>query len=316
MCFYFQISSVIIHTMSYFSSLSSMDQQLEKLAQKRHSSGQQYRENGLRHLAFAAQEGFRNKSHLKDSFRELVRAIQHNRADADAYLGLVYLQLLVGDKPMALRYLQEGMRVAPEHADLQALFQDLTSPLATSPSAQDHENALYDTVCQSLKTQQQCLLVLQSMPVPCLDFAELSTYQKLYQERLAFQTPLVGQMDDLEQELDISSLRRQFQGLDGLLRLVRTHLDISLRFQVLAREINTLSQDVSRSFGELGMMVPQGREQQIERFYDHCDRIADQLDTFDHQGYAIGGLTPDYEFVVQQLETYAERIDELATNAH
>lgn len=301
--------------MSYFNSLVSIDQQLEKLAQKRHSSGQQFRETGLRNLAFAAQAGFRDKSHLKNSFRELVRAIQHNRGDADAYLGLVYLQLLVDDKPMALRYLQEGMRVAPEHAELQALFQDLTSPLSISPSAQDHENALYDKVCQSLETQHQHLLVLQSMPVPCLDFAELSTYQKLYQERLAFQTLLATQMDDLEQELDISSLRRQFQGLDGLLRLARTHLDISLRFQVLAREIKMLSQAVSHSFGELGMMVAQDRELQIDGFYDRCDRIADQLDTFDNQGYAIGGLTPDYEFVVQQLETYAERIDELAANA-
>ncbi|KAL6057065.1 hypothetical protein QOT17_015728 [Balamuthia mandrillaris] len=78
-------------------------------------------EQGVDLLAKAQASGFEDKQSLKDASTAFINGLVCDRNAPECYVGLAYLLLLLDDRPFALRYLNECLRVCPDYEDAKKL---------------------------------------------------------------------------------------------------------------------------------------------------------------------------------------------------
>lgn len=303
--------------------LQQMKEQTNRLASnRRHTSDDAY-EQGLAALARAQASAFEDKESLKQASEGFIRAIQYGRQNVDAYVGMAYLLILLGDHVMAVRYLNEGRRIDPRNQDILTLTDYVQNPdayaaesapeddfslvaLDGEESDDDLGDALFEEVQALINEQLAQLRHLRwdlALTPPAFKALE-DQYASLDQARAALNEKLA----ELELDFDTASLRQQLRPLESAIKKLQGLRQASSRLLRTQHEIKTLTeqvqQDVSLCLGPSAAM-----EQKLEKYLDECDRFADLLDQTETQGYSIALLEPVYARLVSTVEQLQDLLD-------
>jgi DNA repair exonuclease SbcCD ATPase subunit len=302
--------------------LQQMKDQTNRLASnRRHTSDDAY-EQGLTALARAQASAFEDKEALKQASECFIRAIQYGRQNVEAYVGMAYLLILLGDHVMAVRYLNEGRRIDPRNQDILTLTDYIQNPDAYAAEAagddfalvaldgedpeDDLSDALFEEVQRLIQAQLAQLRQLRwdlALTPPAFKALE-DQYASLDQAR----ADLNDKLAELELDFDTASLRQQLRPLESAINKLQGLRQASSRLLRTQHEIKTLTeqvqQDVSLCLGPSAAM-----EQKLEKYLDECDRFADLLDQTETQGYSIALLEPVYARLVSTVEQLQDLLD-------
>lgn len=306
--------------------LQQMREQSTQLAGKRRdTSGDAYAQ-GLDFLAKAHASGFEDRVALKQASEAFIKAIQYNRQSADAYVAMAYLLILMGNHPMAVRYLNEARRVAPGHADALALIDYIQHPenYASADAedddfdlldldghdADDEVDQAYEDLEKYIRQQLRSLAAAAELQ-PAVTPAALQQLEVRYQELQRLSEDLDARLRDLEFEMDTAGLRSQLRPLEQALQRLQALRQVSNRLIRLCHEMETLRTEVQQQIQAAAFATDTAAlESQLERFLDTCDGYADQLDDWDEDGFSIEAIEPIYARLVGTVEQLQELIDE------
>lgn len=182
-----------------------------------------------------------NPAELKKAFRDLVKAIQYNRRNGAAYMGCAYLQVMAKNEAMARKYLQEPLKIEPEHAAAQDLLQFITrqvkappklpslaaQPLQLMPEPQTEQDldALYDQVEERLLGLQRQLLGLSALLKPSIKPKATEALRQEHQHLKTLLQRLNQQIEKIDQEIETTELRQQIRPFETLLKRAESVLN-------------------------------------------------------------------------------------------
>ena len=89
--------------------------------QRAQAAGTEYA-RGIAEIEKARQSQFRNKTELRLASQYFFEALSKNPQHIDAYVGIAFVLMLVGDFQQALNYLAEAQSRAPDHPQALALL--------------------------------------------------------------------------------------------------------------------------------------------------------------------------------------------------
>lgn len=298
----------------------------------RHKISHEACQQGLRLLQAISQSNPPNPLEFKKAFRDLVKAIQYNRRNSSAYMGCAYLQVMAKNEAMARKYLQELLKIEPEHAAALDLLQFITkqskappkiptlaqpaplqSRLAQAPPAQDLD-ALYDQVQDQLADLQQQLIGLSSLLKPTLKKAALAALSQEYRHLQTHLNHLNQQIELIDQEIETTELRQAIRPFESLLKRAESVLNVSaqmgeLQTRMAAGEAQLF--ELEQRLKKKGLGLTQA-EIELEGLMDLCDGCADQIDSLENAKQDVSELLPLYERLIQQLENCRDLSEELA----
>lgn len=303
--------------------LQQMKEQTSRLASnRRHTSDDAY-DQGLEALARAQASAFEDKEALKQASEYFIRAIQYGRQNVEAYVGMAYLLILLGDHVMAVRYLNEGRRIDPRNQDILTLTDFIQNPGAYAEAATESDesfnlialddeeaddlgDALFEEVQQLITEQLAQLRYLRwDLALTPQAFKALEAqYANLEQTR----QELHHKLTELERDFDTASLHQQLHPLESALKKLQGLRQASSRLLRVQHEIKSLSEQVQQDLS-LCLGPSSAMEQKLEKYLDDCDRFADQLDQTESQGYSIALLEPVYARLVSAVEQLQDLLD-------
>jgi tetratricopeptide (TPR) repeat protein len=291
----------------------------EQVAQKRKNVGTQACEQGYNFLLKAEQTGFKDKSLLKAASEAFIRAIKQERTQADAYIGLGYLLLLLSDFKTAEIQFKAALRYAPNNRDARSLLEFTLnkrsgkSILKTeSGPERDHEQIfiqLVDTIQKLGKQLKQAML-----PEPMLDPIELQKRLKAHSDFQSKYQSLEQEIEQLDVDLNTDSLKQLLRPLTESIRQQGKIIQTSLKFQKYGQDLLHLMETVKAAILGLNQIqsiesIQQFEQDTLEPILDQCDQIADQLDVLSEQGHDIRSLEQRYEALTQMIENLQDLID-------
>ncbi|HEY9844110.1 MAG: hypothetical protein ACAI44_07875 [Candidatus Sericytochromatia bacterium] len=306
-----------------FTSLSSVS---AGLTQQRSQKGGEACEQAYGSLAQAQLNRFQNKAQLEAAVQDFMAAIRLSRRDADAYVGMGYVLLLLRDYPRAERYLLTALRLNRQHPDVQPLLAELAArrnrpapmtrpaaiPAGRPVSAADWDH-LHDSVVLRIR-QTVAAAVTEPLPSAGVN-SELIAALTQRQSRLQIEyDELVRLVRALEAEFEADDLCKGLRPLEMLLRRMQATVALSRQFQNLQADICRIRQALQNDLLSLNRNGSQSLapfEARLEEYYDDCDTFADQLDAWEAAGHSIAGLLKEYQILLEITENLHERLDEL-----
>jgi chromosome segregation ATPase len=287
-------------------------------------------QQGLRLLQQVSQSNPPNPAELKKAFRDLVKAIQYNRRNSAAYMGCAYLQVMAKNEAMARKYLQELLKIEPEHAAAQDLLQFITkqgkapaklptlaaqSPLQLKPEPPKEQDldALYDQVEAHLMGLQKQLLGLSALLKPSL---KPEATEALRQEQQHLQALLKGlnrQIEMIDQEIETTELRQQIRPFETLLKRAESVLTIAHEMAELQTRMESAEERLKHLSDRLKgkEMGLSSAEAELESIMDLCDACADEIDSLENAKHDVSELVPLYENLINQLESSRDLIEDM-----
>jgi len=290
----------------------------EQVASKRKDLGAQACEQGYGLLAKAEETGFKDKSLLKSASDAFIRAIRQERGNAEAYVGLGYLLLLISDFEGAEKQLKAALQFAPDNRDAKSLLEfsqhkRLGIPLKTAqPETEESEQLLIQFVERIQAATRKCKSSLLKQPL--MDMGQLQVLLKEHGESQWRFQQLEHELAELDQSFDAHSLKGLLSTFSDLLRHQTKMIQTSLTFQKLEQALLGQMQRVRDAIVNLPHLnnkaaIQAFESETLEDLLDHCDKLADQLDTVSEQGHDIRALERQYETLVQMIENLQEQID-------
>lgn len=259
-----------------------------------------------------------DKNTLRQCMLQLTGCVSMMRSYPEPYLWLAYIYLVLGLPQLSLKYLRVAQHLGcqdPLLAKIQAALQNgFQAPRVKRAGAATHSqtppqglaetdfDALYEEVLGVIQTEMRAAM---DIPLPLGPTADPGILTPLYRagNRLSESISLIqGQLDLLDQEMECSELFRKLRGLESRQRMLAQLLEASEQCQALLQTMQGLSQRVSEA-------LLQPSEVALERFLDQCDSIADQLDAFSAQGWAITELEVVYQNLIDQITLLQEQLD-------
>lgn len=311
-----------------------------------HQEQRHQRADGLCQSGFEAlQQAFENPSEqkalLQTACEHFGSAIQTSRSHLEAYLGMAYLLLVIRDFQRALDYLKEARRLCGSDPDLQAMLHYLQE-LRAQPEKEEtpkppllpqlgaHSLSLEAQEDLALKLEQMIVQAVQALmtepPLPTAPAhlpTELKVFQQRYQHWQEVLAELKTNLQRLAEHYDNLSLEQKLQPLETILhrylRFIQVSRDV-IQLEGKMRQEDHQVQDDLKVLEELENTSQNSTSeppryhdlgQELEHFFDDCDRYADLLDDLDTQGYQMAEVIDVYEDLVADVERLRDRLDEL-----
>jgi len=292
----------------------------EQVASKRKDLGAQACEQGYSLLVKAEQTGFKDKSLLKSASDAFIRAIRQERGNAESYVGLGYLLLLISDFEGAEKQLKAALQFAPDNADAKSLLEfsqhkRLGLPLKSAQPETEESEQLFVHFVDRIQTASRKAKASQ-LKQPLMDTAQLQILVKEHGESQWRYQQLEQELAELDLALPADSLKGLLNSFADLLRHQTKMIQTSLTFQKLEQALLKQMERVRDSIVNLPHLrskeaIQDFEQNTLEDLLDHCDKLADQLDSISDQGHDIRSLERQYETLVQMIENLQEQIDGL-----
>lgn len=302
--------------------LQSEQKGIQQLNSERRAQAESYLATGLSCLAEAYQQGFKAKGRLTEACEALLKAIQYDRRSLDAHLGMASLFLLLGTPRAAVPYLQEVLRLAPDHPDATAMLAGIqtwnsltptapaSGPLAGVPVAEPRLNPdeLYEKTESLIYAQLRQMAARKLLEVSPSRYPDQQrSLRETHRELKSVQNQLEQQLGILEQDLDVSELRSRMRGLESLIRRYETCLKLSAAFETTYLAIRQCTAQTRALLqGHLEQADLPRLEQALEPILDACDAFADQLDAWSEAKHDISSIEPAYAELVAEIEKTQE----------
>lgn len=277
-------------------------------------------------LQAAELEAYQEPEQLKAVYQKLRAALKIEPQNKQFLNTLGYYLLLIGNQQQALKTVHKVLALDPaeetalnllktlkEVADPspEALQQSQLESLASTPwpqSEQDYD-ALYDDLEEFIAEQSRYFMQLLTSPEITLDPDQVEAQEQAFQLLDDVKEVIVEKMEILEQDLDIEGLWQQLKPLEQLHVRYFQSLRLNGFFQILLDGINGTCQEVQNLFQESRNQTETETNLAIERLYDSCDLLADELDQLSQQT-SIALLEPHYESLLQMVQELQETLDE------
>jgi len=295
----------------------------------RHKISTEACQEGLRLLQQISQSSPPNPAEFKKAFRDLVRAIQYNRRNSAAYMGCAYLQVIAKNESMARKYLQELLKIDPEHAAAHDLLQFITQQskapakiptlasqsLQVKPEQQIEQDldALYDQVEAELVGLQKQLIGLSALLKPSLKPEATQALRQEHQHLQALLKGLHREIEKIDQEIETTELRQQIRPFETLLKRAESVLSIAQEMAELQTRMDSAAERLKRLSDRIKgkEMALSSAEAELESLMDLCDACADEIDRLENAKHDVSELLPLYEGLINQLENSRDLIEEL-----
>lgn len=290
----------------------------EQVASKRKNLGTQACEEGYNLLVKAEETGFKDKTLLKSASEAFIRAIRQERSNAEAYVGLGYLLLLISDFEGAEKQLKAALQLTPDNSDAKALLEfsqhkRLGIPLKSSQPEPEESEQLFVQFVERIQTATRKAKAAQ-LKQPLMDTAQLQALVKEHGESQWRYQQLEHELAELDQSLHADSLKGILNSFAGVLRHQTKMIQTSLTFQKLDQALMRQMERVRDGIVNLPQLrskeaIQTFEQNTLEDLLDQCDKLADQLDSISEQGHDIRSLEKKYESLVQMIENLQEQID-------
>ncbi|PIQ23244.1 hypothetical protein COW36_18890 [bacterium (Candidatus Blackallbacteria) CG17_big_fil_post_rev_8_21_14_2_50_48_46] len=290
----------------------------EKVAQSRRKVGTQYCDQGYQFLREAEATGFQNKELLKQASNSFIQAIRQERANAEAYIGLGYLLLLLSDFKAAETQFKTALRLAPQNQDAKKLLDFTFQKLLGKPkskSVPSHEGEqLFYQLAEEIRTAVKNLHA-QPILLPThlqAGIEALHHHQRKLQSMLA---EFESEIKHLDLDFPTDSLLNLLQPLRESLRLHQKLIQTSEDMRKLFEGLENLQTQIASALSAKQNLtsaekIHQFEHTHLEMYLDECDRLADHLDALSENGHDTQELEKIYLQIVHQLEFLQEYLDE------
>ncbi|MGE3724548.1 MAG: hypothetical protein AB7I41_03300 [Candidatus Sericytochromatia bacterium] len=257
-------------------------------------------------LLAAEQAGYQAPELLKKAADAFGISLQYNRKNPQPLIGLAYLFLLVKDPRGAAPYLAEVEKLAPDYPDLPPLKYWLSGkkPITQADSDADFRYEEVERLISASVAQY-----LQLHPLPSI---EPQLYLRLQEQHMALRQlceRLQNQLSDLQAETEsfykLQPLWEQLKAFEVAVKVSQDFLRLVKRIQTDISEVEKLNQSLQHERTHLNEL-----EQSLESLLDRCDAIADQLDDYDQQGFAIVDVEKYYQTLCQKIENLQESVED------
>lgn len=307
--------------------LKDIQKKTSALTQQRHGNAHAFSRVGLKILAQAQAEGFKDREMLKKACEHLMNAIQHNRNQPDPYVGIAYIFLLFGEYQEAGPYLKEALLIDPNHADAQNLLEQFNQPqqpISPTPESEfpsgfrletaEDFDLLYDHVELLIQEKIQQLLMLPPERIQLTSALEDFTYMDMqYMALLEQYSWFIHDIEVVEEEIDCSELRSMLRPLDVTLERYKSVLNQSSELVDIAELIQSEIRWVCLVLRQLNKnrfsIAESYSEARFEQLLENCDFIADQLDAFETKGHDIQPLIVEYEHMLRVIAELQDQLD-------
>lgn len=294
-----------------------------QIGQQRHQNAQNaYRQGCI--LFEAAITHDYDKSLIERAAKSFIQGIRIKRTEPLNYLGLAYIFCLLEQYSESLTILQQLLRLSPDNAEAQSLWeraqrgktQPLSMPTEPTLEAELDYDALYERLrYQMIDWVRQASS--QALPqTPSLDPQEMVRLQEATQYYQRLLSEITQQMSLLEYEIDLGELRRLLQPLETQARQVQRLQENTLAFVALQAEMQQeiqACQNWQHALSQQGLTTAREENDpaRLEQLLDHCDALADQLDSFENKDLNIAALEQIYNRLIHQVSAIQELLDEL-----
>ena len=283
-------------------------------------------DKAIKIIADAESEAFANKEVLMQAYRHLATATNKDRQNPLYPTQLAYLLILIGCEHRANNYIVKALKLDPEFApalDLHNCLQELMKPNAELdyqaefdslkswplPQSEADYDRLYDQVESFIVKSVQFFMKCPLQATLSFDKSTITAQKSRFQQLCAFEALVQQQLQRLSQDLDILELENM---LTPALQLKKRYQHIQraqTKIKVIQKQIdsgikacNAISQSVSSH--------PELTQIKLEKLYDFCDQIADQLDTLSEK-HDVSQLITEYEKLIAQTETVQDKMDDM-----
>lgn len=144
--------------------LNALQHAHQKMASQRQRTGLNFIELAYENLARSEVSGFEDKEALKAAVDFFIKALKYTPG-VEGFVGLSYVYLLLGNTPMAKRYLTMAQDKAPQDPDVLALRAYAENPMVVE---EEDPDAAMDTLEALIFAQEK---QLRHWPLPHLDQA-------------------------------------------------------------------------------------------------------------------------------------------------
>ncbi len=290
----------------------------DQVSRKRKEQGTMSCEQGYELLIQAEKTGFKDKAILKQASDAFILAIRQERTHPEAYIGLGYLLLLLSDFQAAETQFKSALRFAPDNQDAKSLLEfsqhkRLGLPLKSAQPETEESEQLFVHFVERIQTAIRKAKASQ-LKQPLLDMAQLQVLVKEHGESQWRYQQLEQELAELDLALPADSLKGLLNSFADLLRHQTKMIQTSMTFQKLEQALVAQMARVRDGIVNLPQLrskedIQAYEQNTLEDLLDHCDKLADQLDSISEQGHDIRSLERQYETLVQMIENLQEQID-------
>ena len=279
---------------------------------------------GYKWLARTLEQNFSNPKNLERALAEFQKALQLQPKLVPPYVGVAYIWLLLGKRSEAQTYLREALRLDPKHEDAALLMQVagesnilVDTQALERPEEEillpENYDALYDELERLIKKQTLYWLQRESPVDPTLDPNHLHRYETERDELSKWLSKTLLHVQFVEEDIETNELRFRLRPLEQLhgrytliCRISHEFIQTSHAIQGQILQIHHLL----KYFHSQPELRQKDVQKDLDGLYDHCDRMADQLDHYERQNLNITDFLPLYENLLGLVEAFSQRVEE------
>jgi len=285
---------------------------------------------GLEILKKAEQAGFHDTRVLYQAYRHLLVALRKNASDPRYPCGVAYVLILIDQNERAKGYLDLALSLVPDYARALQLKEVLNKLKANpdgeikkyrwkifaelpTPRSDDDFDDLYEAVEDFIEQETHAFMQSQFSLALSLDAGQMQKQQLLLGELRQFLYLVHQKLSVLDQEIEIQDLERSLEPVQKILKRLQNTLSQASEMRFLQQDIQLAYADVAECAHKM-KQDPEANANalnlRLERFYDICDVLADELDDLSKQG-PITLLEADYNRLIQEVQVLQELIDDV-----
>lgn len=273
-----------------------------------------------------AQGGFQDGPLAAQTAQKLAQTLQRSPQNAEANAYFAYVLTVFQEPLKALKYAHMAHQLEPEIDDYLSLVDWIQEELRggdTTTETPEPEITVQDTEevdLDDLYDQVEAFIlewVLQIMNQPPLQIAlsdkALLELKRRHHELQQNYHALEDKIDQLEVEFETQPLKAKLKPIEIRQRQFQEVIRVSNQFVQLKKDIQKAdesSQEVADRLQEMTAFAIQQAERQLESILDHCDKIADGLDSLDQNGQDISPIEPDYNGLVSAVQELQDKLEE------
>lgn len=263
---------------------------------------------------------------LTEALKALTQAVRAYRRHVDAYVLMAKIYLSVQLPALTLKYLRAAEAIQPNHPELAEIKMMLSTsayparmPIATLADADDRRDhaeldddeldfaadLFYDEAREQILLLNRLVSEFELPEVPTAEVELLNRYRLLQQKLKQKLADLSRELDQLDAEIDVSSLRLQLEPAYGLLTRLAERLRTGKALVQLMREHEAIERLVRSEFAARIL-----RSERLEVILDRFDSLADRLDALEAQGVPIQAHVTRYRELKTRILLLQERLDE------
>lgn len=278
-------------------------------------------ERGFTCLARTHELGYLHKELLKTACDFFLVALQQQRKDPDANMGMGHLLLLLGDFGKGYEFLLEAHKANDNSEEITNLLEYAQQQL--SIESEEQENPKTYTDLDYLYDELDALVYIRSKIMtrehPVQPVAEEQALQDLQQSQIYFQRTyryICNQLLRLDQELDTHDIKSKLGTfeikLKRLERAIRQSHDLIALQKRIQQEMVLVCSLLEETQGdEVQEEDIEILEENLEIILDHMDVITRKLEPFDKKMTSLQPLMENYEHLGALIEHLRETIDGL-----